>query len=72
MGSINTELALRDSIIDRLSSKTGLRGKLDAKCVECIYDPHQEGTWRKQVENCASPACPLYSVRPRTTGGCHA
>jgi hypothetical protein len=53
--------------IDNLSCKVGLRGKIDAKCCECIYDPYQEETWRKQVENCTSMACPLYSIRAQTT-----
>jgi len=54
----------RAEIINREAGKAGLRGKIDAKCAECCYDPTQEGTWRKQVELCASRGCPLYSVRP--------
>jgi len=53
--------------ISRLTSKAGLRGKLDAKCCECIYDPYQEGTWRKQVENCTSLTCPLFNVRTKSS-----
>jgi len=30
--------------IDNLACKVGLRGKIDAKCCECIYDPYQEET----------------------------
>lgn len=56
-------------LVQHLASKVGLRGKIDAKCVECIYDPYQEGTWRLQVEKCTSPACPLFSVRPLTMKG---
>ena len=52
--------------IDNLACKVGLRGKIDAKCCECIYDPYQEETWRKQVENCTSMACPLFSIRAKT------
>ena len=52
--------------IKRLVSKVGLRGKIDAKCCECIYDPYSEGTWRKQVENCTSCSCPLFSVRTKS------
>ncbi|MGB1428680.1 MAG: hypothetical protein ACPG62_10285 [Cycloclasticus sp.] len=59
----------RDKTIRKLASKPGLRGKIDAKCCECIYDPYQEGTWRLQVEKCTSPACPLFSVRPLTMKG---
>jgi len=57
--------------INRLTSKTGLRGKIGGKCCECTYDSYQEGTWRKQVENCTSRTCPLFSVRSKsqTCGG---
>jgi hypothetical protein len=54
----------RSATISRLIKKGGLRARIDAKCCECIYDPLSEGTWRKQVENCVSLACPLYEVRP--------
>lgn len=54
----------KSEIIHRLASKPGKRGKIDAKCCECIYGPAQVGTWRLQVEKCTSRACPLYSVRP--------
>ena len=52
--------------IDNLARKPGLRSKIDAKCCECIYDPYQEGTLRKQVENCTSMACPLFPIRAKT------
>ena len=55
---------LRQSVVDNQAGKPGLRGKINAKCCECIYDPFQAGTWRKQVEKCTSKACPLYPVRP--------
>lgn len=58
----------RTAVIAREAGKAGLRGKINAKCAECIYDPYQEGTWRKQVENCTSPGCPLYEVRPVSEG----
>lgn len=54
----------RLKIIHREVSKAGLRGKINAKCAECIYDPYQPGTWLKQVEICTSKGCPLYDVRP--------
>ena len=56
----------RTQTISRLVKKGGLRARIDAKCCECIYDPPQEGTWRKQVLNCTSCDCPLYEVRPRS------
>ena len=55
---------LRDRIVERETKKRGLRGKIDAFCCHCIYDPGQEGSWLKQVEKCTSWHCPLFSVRP--------
>ncbi len=54
-------------LIDNLVRKPGLRGKVDANCIECIYDPYQDGTWRYQVTICTSPGCPMYSVRPTSS-----
>lgn len=54
----------RLDVIHSRASKPGLRGKIDAMCCSCIYDPTQLGNWRKQVEKCTSKACPLYPVRP--------
>jgi len=62
----NKRPRLQIETIDNLACKPGLRGKIDAKCCECIYDPYQEGTWRKQVENCTSMACPLFPIRAKT------
>jgi hypothetical protein len=59
----------RLNVINREVKKPGLRGKINAKCCECIYDPYQEGSWRLQVEKCTSPLCPLYEVRPISKGG---
>jgi hypothetical protein len=58
----------RQSLIDKRARKTGLRGKIDAKCIECIYDPYQSGSWRNQVEKCTSVDCPLFAVRPKSGG----
>ncbi|MCP5216218.1 MAG: hypothetical protein H6995_14550 [Pseudomonadales bacterium] len=44
-----------------------LRASINNKCRECIYDKHQPGTWRQQVQGCTSPGCPLYQTRPKTT-----
>jgi len=54
----------RRGLIKNWASKSGLRPKINAFCIECIYDPYAEGTWRKQVSECTVPTCPLYSVRP--------
>jgi hypothetical protein len=50
-------------------TKPSLRSAINAKCRECIYCPFTgTGSWRLQVENCTSISCPLYSVRPKSTG----
>ena len=55
----------RQELINRLSAKPGLRGKVDANCVYCVYEEGQGGSWREQVQACTVTACPLYSVRAR-------
>lgn len=55
--------------LNHKGNKPKLRDKIDAKCRSCIYDPYAEGTWRKQIENCTSQRCPLFPVRPTSTGG---
>lgn len=37
---------------------------IEKKCTECLYDPHEKGTWREQIEACTCPSCPLYPFRP--------
>ena len=61
---------LRDRTVEKLLKKRGFKAKIHAFCCHCIFDPYQEGTWLKQVENCTSLDCPLYSVRP-TSGSYH-
>jgi len=56
-------------MVKKTANKPHLRDKVDAKCRECIYDSHSDGSWRKQVENCTCSACPLFSVRPVSAGG---
>lgn len=42
-----------------------LRGAINAKCRECIYDPLSGlGTWRQQVSACRVYRCPLWQFRP--------
>jgi hypothetical protein len=56
----------RQYVIAREAGKAGLRGKIDAKCVECIYDPIAgKGTWRQQVLACTAVSCPLHDVRTK-------
>ena len=55
----------RLDLIAKEGSKAGLRGKINAKCIECVYDPlGGDGSWRQQVQNCLGTDCPLYPVRP--------
>ncbi|MDH5183639.1 MAG: hypothetical protein OEX12_07065 [Gammaproteobacteria bacterium] len=57
--------ARRQQVIKNESSKSGLRGKINAKCAECIFDPYGGGgTWREQVRDCTAKHCPLFEVRP--------
>lgn len=49
--------------------RPSMRAAINAKCKDCIYDPGcGAGTWRKQVEDCTSPLCPLYPLRPISKG----
>ncbi len=59
----------RQQVINQELRKGGLRGKINAKCAECIYDPYDKGTWLKQVELCTSPKCPLFDARPTPKKG---
>jgi hypothetical protein len=54
----------RQELIDKHAARTGLRGKVNAYCISCIYDQSNRGTWRQQVQECSVTSCPLYSVRP--------
>lgn len=36
-----------------------------AKCKECIYDPEEQGTSRRQAEQCEIKDCALWSYRPK-------
>ncbi|MCG8608923.1 MAG: hypothetical protein MI864_00165 [Pseudomonadales bacterium] len=53
----------QQALIESRLKKPGLRCRVDAKCIECIYDPAQRGTWVAQIRNCTSISCPLYDVR---------
>lgn len=47
-----------------------MRQAINNKCKECIYDNAAGiGTWRQQVEACASYDCPLYELRPVSKPG---
>ena len=55
----------RQRTIDKCMARGGMRGRIDAMCASCIYDPaYGSGTWRNQVKDCTSKDCPLYDIRP--------
>lgn len=56
----------KQNLIHKHAGKAGKTGKIAAKCIECVYDPTEAGTWRKQVENCTCIRCPLHPVRPKS------
>jgi hypothetical protein len=56
---------IRAQVIARETAKPGMRGRVNAMCVSCIYDPKSGlGTWRQQVGLCACNDCPLFDIRP--------
>lgn len=60
-----TERDYKAELVSKKVKQGGLRARIDAKCIECIYDPVSPGTWRKQVVDCASWGCPLHAVRAK-------
>lgn len=57
---------MKQKVIEKQMSKPGLRGRINAFCASCIYDPGcGGGSWRKQVTDCTAKTCPLYDVRPQ-------
>lgn len=69
-GNKMNNLDKRLAVIDRELLKGGLRGRINAMCASCIYDPQPgNGNWRQQTEACTSTACPLFEVRPVSKSG---
>jgi len=58
----------RDTLIRIHIKKSGLRGKVYVICIDWINHLYEPGIWLKQVENCTSRCCPLYTVRPLPIG----
>jgi hypothetical protein len=67
LSSLHQTKALAATIITQ--KRASLRGCIDANCKDCIYDPSESGSWRKQVQNCTVTGCSLFPVRPQTIGG---
>ena len=60
-------MSRRDELIAKHSGKAGLRGKVNAMCISCIYDEvGGKGTWKQQVSACTVESCPLWEVRPQS------
>jgi hypothetical protein len=50
-------------------TKPSLRSAINAMCHHCLYDRFSGlGSWRQQIEACTAKTCPLYNVRPKSTG----
>ncbi|MBV1899838.1 MULTISPECIES: hypothetical protein [Cycloclasticus] len=47
------------------TKRISLRASINAHCKDCLYDPKEKGTWRKQVERCTITQCHLHPVRPK-------
>lgn len=45
--------------------RPSLRKAIKAKCIDCIHDPLERGSWLDHVDACNSEDCPLWAVRPR-------
>ena len=45
-----------------------LREAINSKCKDCIFDDQYPGNWKEQVTACSSIDCPLWTVRPVTSG----
>ena len=58
----------KDKLIAKLVAKPGLRSKVDANCIDCIYDPAEKGNWRQQVADCSCFMCPMHTVRAKSKG----
>jgi hypothetical protein len=54
----------KDDIVAVILSRSGgLRSRVNAHCVNCIYDEHIPGGWRQQVQACTVTACALWDSR---------
>lgn len=51
-----------------IKNKMSLRQAINNKCKDCTFDYLAEGNWKQQVSLCTVKKCPLWSVRPQTSG----
>ncbi len=56
---------MKAKLIERHIGRNGLRPRINAKCIDCVYESSNGGgSWRAQVEACTVTSCPLWDVRP--------
>jgi hypothetical protein len=55
----------KTKLILREMGKGGLRGHINANCIDCVYEQTEQGSWIKQVDECGVTDCPLHPVRPK-------
>lgn len=61
--------ALKKARMTPRKKTPSLRKSIDAKCKDCTYDESNGlGTWRQQTELCTVTRCPLWLVRPMSSG----
>ena len=58
----------KDQIISRLWLTPGIRPRVDANCVQCIYDEQAIGSYKQQVWGCSVKQCVFHPVRLRPRG----
>jgi len=59
---------VKDQIISKLLLKPGIRPRIDAHCVQCIYDEQATGSYKQQVWGCSVNQCVFHPVRLRPRG----
>lgn len=63
-----SKMDYREQLIAQRVKRNSYKSLLEAKCIECLFEEGAKGNWRKQVEDCTSPGCPLFARRPKSTG----
>ena len=57
-----------NSAPERSQKRPSMRAAINAFCKGCLYDPGEPGNWRQQVGACAATDCPLFLLRPVSSG----
>ena len=56
----------KTAIIASQKAAGGLRGRINANCVDCTYDNLAPGNWKQQVQACTIKSCSFWDIRPRS------